>query len=146
LCGGLCTEEGCETGWEGGQRSPLSSLRATPPHPRTHPNSPTLQTPNPSLQTPTPHKQVVDSKQLQPLVRTQYMRTAFQIPFDATVRVSLDTNLGASRCLLACPCLEYVGKLCACAEGGARAVAAEALARAPRPLVLDFSSDSEGEA
>ena len=97
MCGGLCTEEGCETGWEGGQRSPLSSLRATPPHPRTHPNSPTLQTPNPSLQTPTPHKQVVDSKQLQPLVRTQYMRTAFQIPFDATVRVSLDTNLGA-RC------------------------------------------------
>jgi len=52
----------------------------------------------------------------------------------------------AARCLLACPCLEYVGKLCACAEGGARAVAAEALARAPRPLVLDFSSDSEGEA
>jgi uncharacterized membrane protein YidH (DUF202 family) len=26
-------------------------------------------------------------------MRTQYMRTAFQIPFDATVRVSLDTNL-----------------------------------------------------
>lgn len=36
---------------------------------------------------------MIDSKQLQPLVRTQYMRTAFQIPFDATVRVSLDTNL-----------------------------------------------------
>ena len=36
---------------------------------------------------------VIDSKQLVPLVRTQYMRTAFQIPFDATVRVSLDTNL-----------------------------------------------------
>ena len=35
----------------------------------------------------------VDSKQLRPLVRTQYMRTAFQIPFDSTVRVSLDTNL-----------------------------------------------------
>lgn len=35
----------------------------------------------------------VESKQLKPLVRTQYMRTAFQIPFDATVRVSLDTNL-----------------------------------------------------
>ncbi|GLI70122.1 hypothetical protein VaNZ11_014928 [Volvox africanus] len=35
----------------------------------------------------------VDSKQLKPLVRTQYMRTAFQIPFDATVRISLDTNL-----------------------------------------------------
>lgn len=38
-------------------------------------------------------QQVVDSKQLQPMIRTQYMRTAFQIPFDATVRVSLDTNL-----------------------------------------------------
>lgn len=35
----------------------------------------------------------VDSKQLRPFVRTQYMRTAFQIPFDATVRISLDTNL-----------------------------------------------------
>ena len=38
-------------------------------------------------------QRVVDSKQLHPMVRTQYMRTAFQIPFDATVRVSLDTNL-----------------------------------------------------
>eukprot|EP01024_Parvocaulis_polyphysoides_P026125 TRINITY_DN2383_c0_g1_i13.p1 TRINITY_DN2383_c0_g1~~TRINITY_DN2383_c0_g1_i13.p1 ORF type:complete len:750 (-),score=93.88 TRINITY_DN2383_c0_g1_i13:114-2363(-) len=38
-------------------------------------------------------QQVVDSKQLRPMVRTQYMRAAFQIPFDATVRVSLDTNL-----------------------------------------------------
>ena len=28
-----------------------------------------------------------------PTMRTQYMRVAFQIPFDATVRVSLDTNL-----------------------------------------------------
>jgi uncharacterized membrane protein YidH (DUF202 family) len=37
--------------------------------------------------------QVVGSKQLVPTIRTQYMRTAFQIPFDATVRVSLDTNL-----------------------------------------------------
>lgn len=37
--------------------------------------------------------QAIDSKQLQPCVRTQCMRTAFQIPFDATVRVSLDTNL-----------------------------------------------------
>ena len=35
----------------------------------------------------------VDAKQLRPLIRTQYMRTAFQIPFDATVRISLDTNL-----------------------------------------------------
>mmetsp|Transcript_16483 Transcript_16483/g.28259 ORF Transcript_16483/g.28259 Transcript_16483/m.28259 type:complete len:740 (-) Transcript_16483:558-2777(-) len=35
----------------------------------------------------------IDSKQLRPFIRTQYMRTAFQIPFDATVRVSLDTNL-----------------------------------------------------
>lgn len=37
--------------------------------------------------------QAINSKQLVPTVRTQYMRTAFQIPFDATVRVSLDTNL-----------------------------------------------------
>jgi SPX domain protein involved in polyphosphate accumulation len=37
--------------------------------------------------------QVISSKQLVPTMRTQYMRTAFQIPFDATVRVSLDTNL-----------------------------------------------------
>lgn len=37
--------------------------------------------------------QVIVSKQLVPTVRTQCMRTAFQIPFDATVRVSLDTNL-----------------------------------------------------
>lgn len=37
--------------------------------------------------------QVVASKQLVPTMRTQCMRTAFQIPFDATVRVSLDTNL-----------------------------------------------------
>ena len=37
--------------------------------------------------------QVISSKQLGPTVRTQYMRTAFQIPFDATVRISLDTNL-----------------------------------------------------
>ena len=38
-------------------------------------------------------KQAISSKQLIPTVRTQYMRTAFQIPFDATVRISLDTNL-----------------------------------------------------
>eukprot|EP00547_Thalassionema_nitzschioides_P001872 CAMPEP_0194199804 /NCGR_PEP_ID=MMETSP0156-20130528/679_1 /TAXON_ID=33649 /ORGANISM="Thalassionema nitzschioides, Strain L26-B" /LENGTH=599 /DNA_ID=CAMNT_0038924743 /DNA_START=87 /DNA_END=1883 /DNA_ORIENTATION=- len=37
--------------------------------------------------------QVISAKQLVPTMRTQYMRTAFQIPFDATVRVSLDTNL-----------------------------------------------------
>mmetsp|Transcript_18164 Transcript_18164/g.39599 ORF Transcript_18164/g.39599 Transcript_18164/m.39599 type:complete len:716 (-) Transcript_18164:348-2495(-) len=37
--------------------------------------------------------QVFVSKQLVPTCRTQCMRTAFQIPFDATVRVSLDTNL-----------------------------------------------------
>lgn len=37
--------------------------------------------------------QVIAVKQLVPTVRTQCMRTAFQIPFDATVRVSLDTNL-----------------------------------------------------
>jgi len=35
----------------------------------------------------------IHSKQLGPTVRTQYMRTAFQIPFDSSVRISLDTNL-----------------------------------------------------
>lgn len=35
----------------------------------------------------------ISAKQLFPTMRTQYMRTAFQIPFDATVRISLDTNL-----------------------------------------------------
>ncbi len=37
--------------------------------------------------------QAINTKLLVPCMRTQYMRTAFQIPFDATVRVSLDTNL-----------------------------------------------------
>jgi hypothetical protein len=37
--------------------------------------------------------QAINSKQLVPTMRTQYTRTAFQIPFDATVRISLDTNL-----------------------------------------------------
>eukprot|EP01041_Mallomonas_annulata_P011239 gene11239-23500_t len=37
--------------------------------------------------------QAINSKMLEPTMRTQYMRTAFQIPFDATVRISLDTNL-----------------------------------------------------
>jgi uncharacterized membrane protein YidH (DUF202 family) len=37
--------------------------------------------------------QAIDSKVLTPTIRTQYMRTAFQIPNDATVRISLDTNL-----------------------------------------------------
>ncbi len=37
--------------------------------------------------------QAIQTKQLVPTMRTQYMRTAFQIPFDATVRISLDTSL-----------------------------------------------------
>jgi len=37
--------------------------------------------------------QAIKYKQLVPTMRTQYMRTAFQIPFDQSVRVSLDTNL-----------------------------------------------------
>lgn len=37
--------------------------------------------------------QAIQTKQLVPTMRTQCTRTAFQIPFDATVRVSLDTNL-----------------------------------------------------
>ena len=35
----------------------------------------------------------VESKQLEPTLRTMYMRTAFQVPFDASVRCSLDTSL-----------------------------------------------------
>jgi SPX domain protein involved in polyphosphate accumulation/uncharacterized membrane protein YidH (DUF202 family) len=35
----------------------------------------------------------VDAKQLAPVLRTQYQRTAFQIPYDSSVRISLDTNL-----------------------------------------------------
>ena len=35
----------------------------------------------------------IESKLLQPTMRTQYMRVAYQIPFNPTVRVSLDTNL-----------------------------------------------------
>ncbi|GBG26005.1 Vacuolar transporter chaperone 4 [Hondaea fermentalgiana] len=37
--------------------------------------------------------QQIDSKQLRPTMRTVYNRVAYQIPFDATVRISLDTNL-----------------------------------------------------
>lgn len=37
--------------------------------------------------------QAINSKQLFPTMRTQYMRAAFQIPFDPSVRISLDTNL-----------------------------------------------------
>lgn len=36
---------------------------------------------------------VIVNKKLVPTMRTQYTRTAFQIPFDASVRVSMDTNL-----------------------------------------------------
>lgn len=35
----------------------------------------------------------MESKQLQPTLRTVYMRTAFQVPYDASVRCSLDTSL-----------------------------------------------------
>ena len=35
----------------------------------------------------------VKAKLLVPTVRTQYMRSAYQIPFDARVRISLDSNL-----------------------------------------------------
>ena len=37
--------------------------------------------------------QAINSKQLVPTMRSQYMRTAFQIENDAAVRISLDTNL-----------------------------------------------------
>jgi SPX domain protein involved in polyphosphate accumulation len=38
-------------------------------------------------------QRLVDAKQLKPLVRTQFMRTLFQIPFHPTVRIKLDTNI-----------------------------------------------------
>ena len=38
-------------------------------------------------------QRAVESKQLEPALRTMYMRTAFQVPFDASVRCSLDTSL-----------------------------------------------------
>jgi SPX domain protein involved in polyphosphate accumulation/uncharacterized membrane protein YidH (DUF202 family) len=38
-------------------------------------------------------KTLVDSKQLKPVLRCQYMRTYFQIPFDKTVQVKMDTNI-----------------------------------------------------
>ena len=38
-------------------------------------------------------QRAVESKQLQPTLRTVYMRTAFQVPYDASVRCSLDTSL-----------------------------------------------------
>ena len=34
-----------------------------------------------------------EAKQLQPTLRTVHMRTAFQVPYDASVRCSLDTSL-----------------------------------------------------
>ena len=71
-------------------------------------------------------QQAVDSKQLRPMIRTQYNRAAFQVPFDATVRISLDTNLAMIKentdgqpvgllhrsafCLPLC-CLPFVGCL-----------------------------------
>ncbi|KAL6772253.1 VTC4B [Auxenochlorella protothecoides x Auxenochlorella symbiontica] len=38
-------------------------------------------------------QRVVDAKQLKPTMRTQYMRTRFQIPFDPSVSVNLDTTI-----------------------------------------------------
>ncbi|PSC71737.1 VTC domain-containing [Micractinium conductrix] len=38
-------------------------------------------------------QRTIDAKQLKPMVRTQYMRTEYQIPFDGTVRIGLDTNI-----------------------------------------------------
>ena len=38
-------------------------------------------------------QRAIESKQLQPTLRTVYMRTAFQVPYDASVRCSLDTSL-----------------------------------------------------
>ena len=41
-------------------------------------------------------QRVVDSKQLKPMIRTQYQRTAFQIPFDPTVRIRWAWHLGCA--------------------------------------------------
>jgi len=38
-------------------------------------------------------QKVIDSKQLKPMLRTQFMRTLFLIPFQPTVRIKLDTNI-----------------------------------------------------
>lgn len=38
-------------------------------------------------------QKLVDTKQLKPTIRIQFMRTLFQIPFDSTVRIKLDTNI-----------------------------------------------------
>ena len=38
-------------------------------------------------------KKLVDSKQLKPVLRSQYMRTYFQIPFDKTVQIKMDSNI-----------------------------------------------------
>ncbi|KAJ3267665.1 vacuolar transporter chaperone, partial [Blyttiomyces sp. JEL0837] len=49
-------------------------------------------------------QQLVLSKKLRPMIRTSYNRTAFQLPADARVRISLDTELcmvredGPTRC------------------------------------------------
>ena len=50
---------------------------------------------------------MIESKQLGPTVRTQYMRTAFQIPFDSSVRISLDTNL----CMVREDVCGYAGRI-----------------------------------
>lgn len=42
-------------------------------------------------------RKIVDSKQLKPVLRSQYMRTYFQIPFDPTVQIKLDTNINLMR-------------------------------------------------
>ena len=38
-------------------------------------------------------REAIDNKGIGPLVRTQCRRTAFQVPNDSTVRLSLDTEL-----------------------------------------------------
>lgn len=38
-------------------------------------------------------KKLVDSKQMKPVLRSQYMRTYFQIPFDKTVQIKMDSNI-----------------------------------------------------
>jgi hypothetical protein len=89
-------------------------------------------------------QKVIESKQLGPTVRTQYMRTAFQIPFDSSVSrpISLSLSLTLSR---AC------APACATSAGPRARYCAFATAHSPRapkrcPDVMaakEYSKDSQ---
>ena len=69
------------------------------------------------------------------MIRTQYLRTAFQIPFDSTVRISLDTNLTMIK--------ENPDDGPTCTVAGRRAfhqparLGSNSTARSPRPSPVD---------